>query len=106
MQGTEQAPVSAYDALCLYFPDPHAQQNTMSLLKAAGVEPSQSHPYWAATGGITYRDPDGRRVVFPRFIYGADEPVAGDSNVETYNACREDAIRQIYGRAFTALGLV
>jgi hypothetical protein len=64
VQGTELIPVSAYDALCLYFPDQEAQQAAMSRLKAAGVAPSRSHPYWIATGGVTYADPDGHQVVF------------------------------------------
>src|ERR1700751_4491169 len=40
-----------------------------SRLEAAGIQPSESHPYWAATGGVTYRDPDGRQVVFAPLIY-------------------------------------
>ena len=31
----------------------------MARLQAAGLQPSQSHPYWVSTGGVTYRDPDG-----------------------------------------------
>ena len=79
VQGTEPTPVSAYDALCLYFPDQNAQQAAMSRLKAAGVEPSESHPYWAATGGVTYRDPDDRQVVFAPFIYGSNEPAVNST---------------------------
>lgn len=74
VQGSEQTPASAHEALCLYFPDQTAQQAAMSRLKAAGVEPSESHPYWVATGGVTYRDPDGRQVIFAPFIYGTNEP--------------------------------
>src|SRR5881227_2277397 len=55
VQGTEPTPGSPDDALCLYFPDQEAQQAAMSRLKAAGVQPAESHPYWAATGGVTYR---------------------------------------------------
>ena len=35
------------------------------------------HPYWKATGAVTYSDPDGREVVFAPFVFGANEP--GDS---------------------------
>jgi hypothetical protein len=35
-----------------------------------------SHPYWVATGAVTYRDPDGREVVFAPFVYGDNEPDA------------------------------
>jgi catechol 2,3-dioxygenase-like lactoylglutathione lyase family enzyme len=79
VQGTEPSPVSAYDALCLYFPDQKAQQAAMARLRAAGVKPSESHPYWVATGGVTYRDPDGRQVVFAPFIYGTNEPPGSSS---------------------------
>ena len=83
VQGAEPTPVSAYDALCLYFPDQKAQQAAMSRLKAAGVEPSESHPYWVATGGVTYRDPDGRQVVFAPFIYGTNEPAGSSSGAHS-----------------------
>jgi hypothetical protein len=86
VQGTEPTPVSAYDALCLYFPDHKTQQAAMSRLKTAGVEPSQSHPYWLATGGVTYRDPDGRQVVFAPFIYGKNEPPGSSSGAHSFPA--------------------
>jgi hypothetical protein len=41
-------------------------------LQAAGVEPTSQHPYWAANGGVTYQDPDGREVVFVPWVYGRD----------------------------------
>ena len=80
VQGTEPVPVSHYEALCLYFPDEEAKQTAMSRLNAAGIEPSESHPYWAATGGVTYRDPDGRQVVFAPFVYGKNEPAASSGS--------------------------
>jgi hypothetical protein len=86
VQGTEAVPVSAYDALCLYFPDQKAQQAAMSRLRAAGVEPSESHPYWVATGGVTYRDPDGRQVVFAPFIYGVNEPTGSSTGAHSFSA--------------------
>jgi len=84
VQGTEPTPRSEYDALCLYFPDQEAQRAAMSRLKAAGVEPSEPHPYWAATGGVTYRDPDGRQVVFAPFIYGENEPPGTSSGKHSF----------------------
>jgi catechol 2,3-dioxygenase-like lactoylglutathione lyase family enzyme len=74
VEGTEPVPVTAYEALCLYFPDEAAKHAAISRLSAAGVEPSESHPYWAATGGVTYLDPDGRQVIFAPFVYGKNEP--------------------------------
>ena len=75
VEATEQLPVNSYDALVLYFPDADAQQRAMARLEAAGVPPDpDQHPYWAATGGVTYRDPDGREVVFAPFVYARNEP--------------------------------
>ena len=37
-----------------------------------GIEPAPEHPYWQANGGVTYRDPDGRDVVFVSWVYGAN----------------------------------
>jgi hypothetical protein len=41
-------------------------------LAAAGLEPTSQHRYWEANGGVTYRDPDGRQVVFVSWVYGRD----------------------------------
>ena len=41
-------------------------------MAAAGEERASQHPYWQANGGLTYRDPDGREVVFVSWTYGAD----------------------------------
>ena len=40
------------------------------------MEPVESHPCWIATGAVTYRDPDGRELVFAPFAYGKNEPGA------------------------------
>jgi catechol 2,3-dioxygenase-like lactoylglutathione lyase family enzyme len=82
VQGTKPTPVSEYEALCLYFPDEAAKQAAISRLTAAGVEPAESHPYWAATGAITYLDPDGREVIFAPFVYGKNEPDASSGSGE------------------------
>jgi catechol 2,3-dioxygenase-like lactoylglutathione lyase family enzyme len=82
VEGTEPTAISEYEALCLYFPDEAAKQAAMSRLKAAGIEPSESHPYWAATGGVTYRDPDDRQVIFAPFVYGKNEPDASSGSGE------------------------
>jgi catechol 2,3-dioxygenase-like lactoylglutathione lyase family enzyme len=71
--------VDAHEQLCLYFPDRGAQQAAIARLEAAGVEHVPQHPYWEAMGAVTYRDPDGREVVFAPFVFGVNEP--GDSSV-------------------------
>jgi catechol 2,3-dioxygenase-like lactoylglutathione lyase family enzyme len=66
-----------HEHLCLYFPDKHAQETAIARLRAAGLAPvEQQHPYWEATGAVTYRDPDGREVVFAPFVFGINEPEA------------------------------
>lgn len=82
VESREPVTVSSYEALCLYFPDEGAKQAAIARLEAAGVEPSESHPYWAATGGVTYRDPDGREVIFAPFVYGHNEPAASSGSGE------------------------
>lgn len=74
VEATEPVAVDTHEQLCLYFPDAQAQRLATARLLAAGVEPVESHPYWAATGALTYRDPDGREVVFAPFIFAVNEP--------------------------------
>jgi hypothetical protein len=50
------------------------------------MQPVESHPYWAATGAVTYRDPDGREVVFAPFIFGLNEPVESSASGEHWTA--------------------
>jgi catechol 2,3-dioxygenase-like lactoylglutathione lyase family enzyme len=80
VEATESIAVDSHEQLCLYFPDGAAQQHAMARLSAAGVEPVESHPYWAATGGVTYRDPDGREVVFAPFVFAVNEPPEGNAS--------------------------
>jgi YycE-like protein len=75
-------PVDAHDQLCLYFPDATAQQQATARLIQAGIAPVESHPYWAATGAVTYRDPDGREVVFAPFVFGVNEPAESNASGE------------------------
>ena len=83
VQAVDPVPLDHHDQLCLYFPDRQAQQAAVAGLQAAGVQPVQQHPYWEAMGAVTYRDPDGREVVFAPFVYGANEP-AGSSASGTH----------------------
>jgi catechol 2,3-dioxygenase-like lactoylglutathione lyase family enzyme len=64
--------VDRLDMLVLYLADEAAQEGVMARMAAAGVEPTSQHPYWQANGGVTYRDPDGREVVFVPWVYGRD----------------------------------
>jgi hypothetical protein len=74
VEATDAVAIDAHEQLCLYFPDQHAQQAAISRLQQEGLEPVEQHPYWEATGAVTYRDPDGREVVFAPFVFGVNEP--------------------------------
>ncbi len=82
VEATEPVAVDSHEQLCLYFPDAATQQQATARLVASGAEPVDSHPYWAATGALTYRDPDGREVVFAPFVFAVNEPADGDSRGE------------------------
>ena len=64
-----QHPAPGLDQLVLYLPDAAARDRITARLAAAGVEPVAQIDYWQANGGVTYRDPDGREVVFASWIY-------------------------------------
>jgi catechol 2,3-dioxygenase-like lactoylglutathione lyase family enzyme len=73
VRATEPAiPVDRIDMLVLYLPDSAARGRLVARMAAAGKEPASQHPYWQANGGVTFRDPDGREVVFVSWTYGAD----------------------------------
>jgi hypothetical protein len=80
VKADEPVAVDAQDQLCLYFPDAMAQQQATARLSEAGMPPVESHPYWAATGAVTYHDPDGREVVFAPFIFGVNEPAESNAS--------------------------
>jgi catechol 2,3-dioxygenase-like lactoylglutathione lyase family enzyme len=66
------------DQLVLYLENAAALPAATSPLRAAGLTPDPSpHAYWAANGAITFRDPDGRAVIFAPWVFGRDpDPVA------------------------------
>ena len=74
VEAVDAVAVDSHEQLCLYFPDKQAQQTAIARLQQAGLEPVEQHPYWEAMGAITYRDPDGREVVFAPFVFGVNEP--------------------------------
>jgi catechol 2,3-dioxygenase-like lactoylglutathione lyase family enzyme len=74
VESAEPVAADHLEQLCLYFPDEQAQQAAIARLQAAGLAPVEQHPYWEATGAVTFPDPDGREVVFAPFVFGVNEP--------------------------------
>lgn len=74
VESADPVAVDHHEQLCLYFPDTQTRQAAIARLQAAAVEPVEQHPYWEATAAVTFRDPDGREVVFAPFIFGVNEP--------------------------------
>lgn len=74
VEAVDAVAIDHHEQLCLYFPDKQAQQAAVARLQHEGLHPVEQHPYWEATGAVTYRDPDGREVVFAPFVYGLNEP--------------------------------
>ena len=70
VQSHEPVDVDPHEQLCLYFPDAVARDAAAQRLREVGLEPVESHPYWAAMGADTYRDPEGRGLVLAPFVYG------------------------------------
>ncbi len=62
-------PAHGLDQLVFYLPDAAAQERITARLAAAGVRAVAQIDYWAANGGVTYQDPDGREVVLASWIY-------------------------------------
>jgi hypothetical protein len=86
VEAIEPVAMDSHEQMCLYFPDTAAQQRATARLVAAGVNPVESHPYWAATGSVAYRDPDGHEVVFAPFVFGVNEPAEGAASGEHWSA--------------------
>lgn len=84
LEAVDAVSVDRHEQLCLYFPNQQAQQAATARLRAAGVEPVEQHPYWEAHGAVTYRDPDGRDVVFAPFVYGINEPADSSAAAGTH----------------------
>jgi catechol 2,3-dioxygenase-like lactoylglutathione lyase family enzyme len=65
--------VDAFDQLVFYLPDRAAVDAATKNLLAAGVRPeADQHPYWEENGGTTFRDPDGRAVIYVSWVFGRD----------------------------------
>ena len=67
------SPRGGLDQLVLYLDSADAVTRAGQPLRARGVDAEAvQHPYWAANGAASYRDPDGREIVFAPWVYGRD----------------------------------
>lgn len=65
--------IDEFDQLVFYLPDQDAVDDATRNLLTHGVRPEpEQHPYWDANGGVTFRDPDGRRLIYVSWVYGRD----------------------------------
>jgi len=88
VESVDPVVVDHHEQLCLYFPDEQARDSAIARLQAVAAQPVEQHPYWEAAGAITYRDPDGREVVFAPFVFGVNEPgKSAASGTHEFPAC-------------------
>jgi catechol 2,3-dioxygenase-like lactoylglutathione lyase family enzyme len=67
--------IDAFDQLVFYLPHQDAVDDATRKLLAARVRPEpDQHPYWDENGGVTFRDPDGRGVIYVSWVYGRAPP--------------------------------
>jgi catechol 2,3-dioxygenase-like lactoylglutathione lyase family enzyme len=65
--------IDPFDQLVFYVQDQAAVEDATRNLVAHGVRPvPDQHRYWAENGGITFRDPDGRGIIYASWVYGRD----------------------------------
>jgi GNAT superfamily N-acetyltransferase len=100
------------DQIVLYLDDSAAVSAATAPLGAAGLTPDpEPHAYWAANGAVTYRDPDGRVVIFAPWVFGRDpepvdrdgqrdatEPTRGAVRIDWYDGDRA-ALRSLFEEA-------
>jgi GNAT superfamily N-acetyltransferase len=108
-QGTDAT--TPFEQLVFYVEDDEAVERATARLRAVGFTPvREAHPYWEANGAVTYRDPDGRDIVFAPWVYGRvpdpvdrmsgpADPTAGlTPRIEWYDGDRE-ALRALFAEA-------
>jgi hypothetical protein len=90
-----------FDQLIVYLDGPSALPAATAALRAAGLVPDPApHAYWAANGAVTYRDPDGRAVIFAPWVFGRDPDPVDHAGVRATGDSGDRA--QEHGRADVA----
>jgi GNAT superfamily N-acetyltransferase len=88
-----------HDEIVLYLDGVEAVATATEGLREAGIAPDpEGHPYWVANGATTYRDPDGRALVFAPWVFGrVPDPVDRPAGVGPDDHDRESAQIDWYG---------
>lgn len=68
--------VDPHEQLVLYLPGRQARDQAVRRLLEAGHVPVEQNRYWDDNDALTFRDPDGREVVFAPWVFGRDAPPA------------------------------
>jgi catechol 2,3-dioxygenase-like lactoylglutathione lyase family enzyme len=76
-------PVDSHEQLVLYFSGPLERDETVQRLDAAGLPRCIQYQYWTDNDAITFRDPDGREVVFAPWVFGETPPPARGKAIES-----------------------
>lgn len=76
VESAAPVPVDAHEQLVLYFSGPKERDAAVRRLDAAGHPRSSQYQYWSDNDALTYRDPDGREVVFAPWVFGEAPPPA------------------------------
>ena len=88
--------VGRFDQVVLYLDNADAVVTATQLLRDAGVQPVEAHPYWVANGAVVYPDPDGRTVCFAPWVYGREpSPATPPLEIDWYDGDRA-AIRYLF----------
>ncbi|HMF83348.1 MAG TPA: VOC family protein [Acidimicrobiia bacterium] len=75
--------IDAFDQLVFYMQDQAAVEEATQRLLDHGARPEQEqHPYWEENGGVTFRDPDGRGLIYVSWVYGRDPQPSDDGHSE------------------------
>src|SRR5262245_36844889 len=88
-----------HDEIVLYLDGVEAVATATAGLREAGIAPGpEAHPYWVANGATTYRDPDGRALVFAPWVFGrVPDPVDRPAGVGQEYHDQESAQLDWYG---------
>lgn len=76
VESTEPVPVDPHEQLVLYLPGLAERDALVGRLQAVGFVPCAQYQYWESNDAVTFRDPDGREVVFAPWVFGSDPPPA------------------------------